>query len=183
MRYYRGKLLLLQMLRPLMRLRLLFLVSLFLWLAAACTAPPANSRNAEPTRAAAPAGCIRHDLQADEEAGGHALRKHIGRSDAELRERLERERNISGSSTYTDQQTAECAVGGALVQDKVKISRWANRDGGHANYVVDYDSPTPVGRTLNRGDDSPHSCNHAKVVLKWDGPGQYHVLTTYPECR
>lgn len=171
------------MYHPLMRLRLLLFAASLLWLMAACTAPPAASHSPEPARAAAPAGCIRHDLQPDEEAGGHALRKHIGRTDAELRERLERERNISGSSTYTDQQTAECAVGGALAQEEARISRWASRDGGHANFVVDYDSPTPVGRTLNRGDDAPRACNHAKVVLKWDGPGRYHVLTTYPECR
>jgi hypothetical protein len=40
------------------------------------------------------------DLSQDE-AAGHVLRKHAGRTDDELRERLERERNISGASTYT----------------------------------------------------------------------------------
>ena len=75
---------------------------------------------------------------------------------------------------------------GALAEDADRISRWANganREGGHSNFVADYDSPSPIGRTLNRGESDPHSCNHAKVVLKWDGPGTYHVLTTYPECR
>ncbi len=151
----------------------------------ACTTAPNSSANSalhdQQTRL--PGNCIRHDLQADETAGGHSLRKHIGRTDAELQDRLDRERNISGSSTYTDQATAECAVGAALAENDAKISRWANRDGGHSNFVVDYDSPTSIGRTLNRGDSTPQPCNHAKVVLQWDGSGSYHVLTTYPECR
>src|SRR5690349_23847845 len=40
----------------------------------------------------------RHDLSQDEEAGGHTLKKHVGRTDDQLRERLAHERNISGAS-------------------------------------------------------------------------------------
>ncbi len=162
-----------------------FVALLPLLLALACTTTPGSKSATRDSQsaAAAPGNCVRHNLQADEQAGGHSLRKHIGRTDDELRQRLERERNISGSSTYTDLAAAECAVGGALAEDADKILRWANREGGHSNFVSDFDSPTPIGRTLNRGEDVPRSCNHAKVVLQWDGPGSYHVLTTYPECR
>lgn len=123
-----------------------------------------------------------HDLSQDEAAGGHTLKKHVGRSDEELRERLRRERNISAASTYTDRETAERAVGGAIDANKQKIQRWLEREGGHPNLVLDYDSDRPVGRTLRRGSDSVEPCSHAVVVLKWDDGGQYHVLTSYPEC-
>jgi len=123
------------------------------------------------------------DLSQDEAAGGHILRKHVGKTDDDLRERLNHERNISGASTYTDRAAAEHAVGAALAQSRGRIDSWLSRSGGHANLVLDYDSPEPIGRTINRGEDHSHPCSHALVVLKYSGPNDYYVLTSYPECR
>jgi hypothetical protein len=123
------------------------------------------------------------DLSQDEAAGGHILRKHVGRSDEQLRERLEHERRITGASTYTDRSTAEHAVGAAIAESQERIQRWLNRPGGHPNLVLDYDSPTPIGRTINRGENQSHPCSHALVVLRYGGPSDYYVLTSYPECR
>jgi len=122
------------------------------------------------------------DLSQDEAAGGHVLRKHVGRTDDELRERLERERNISGASTYTDRSTAEHTVGAAIAVSQDRIQRWLSRSGGHPNLVLDYDSSQPLGRTLNRGDSQSRLCSHAVVVLRYAAPS-YYVLTSYPECR
>jgi len=122
------------------------------------------------------------DLTQDEAAGGHVLRKHVGRTDDELHERLEHERNISGASTYTDRATAEHAIGAAIAQSQDRIQRWLNRSGGHPNLVLDYDSGQPLGRTLNRGDSQSRPCSHAVVVLRYAAPS-YYVLTSYPECR
>jgi toxin YxiD len=123
------------------------------------------------------------DLSRDESAGGHILRKHVGQTDEQLRERLEREPRITGASTYTDRSTAEHTVGVAIAQSQEKIQRWLKRSGGHPNLVMDYDSETPIGRTINRGESQSHSCSHALVVLKYAGPNDYYVLTSYPECR
>ena len=126
-----------------------------------------------------------HDLSQDEAAGGHTLEKHVGRSDDQLRTRLRRERRISAASTYTDRETAERVVGTVLQQEQSKINRWLAREGGHPNLVLDYDGDAshPIGRTLRRGDDQTSPCSHAVLVLKWTGPTDYYVLTTYPECR
>jgi hypothetical protein len=94
------------------------------------------------------------DLSQDEAQGGHILRKHVGQTDDQLRERLERERRITGASTYTDRSAAEHAVGAAIAQSQDRIERWLSRSGGHPNLVLDYDSPTPIGRTINRGETS-----------------------------
>jgi toxin YxiD len=123
------------------------------------------------------------DLSQDEAAGGHILRKHVGRTDEQLLERLDHERNISGASTYTDRATAERVVGAAIAQSQGRIQRWLNRNGGHPNMVLDYDSDQPIGRTINRGESQSRSCSHALVVLKYDPPAGYYVLTSYPECR
>jgi hypothetical protein len=124
------------------------------------------------------------DLSQDEAAGGHTLRKHVGRTDDQLRERLRHEHEISAASTWTDRETAERAVGIALAQNGDKIQRWLDRD-RHSNLVLDYDGDPaqPIGRSLRREADETAPCSHATIVLKWSGPGSYYVLTSYPECR
>jgi len=137
---------------------------------------------AERTESRAISGPVR-DLSQDEAAGGHILRKHVGQTDDQLLERLEHERHITGASTYTDRAAAEHAVGGAIAASQDRIQRWLSRSGGHPNLVLDYDSPTPIGRTINRGENQSHLCAHALVVLKYSGSNDYYVLTSYPECR
>jgi hypothetical protein len=147
---------------------------------ASATTPPASTR-AESRVASGPS----RDLSRDETAGGHTLRKHVGRSDDELRQRLRRERNIAAASTWTDRTTAERAVGLALEQNRDQIERWLNRPGGHPNLVIDYDGDPShsIGRSLRRGADQVEPCAHATIILKWAGPNVYYVLTSYPECR
>jgi hypothetical protein len=128
---------------------------------------------------------VSRDLSQDESTGGHTLRKHVGRTDDQLRERLRHERNISAASTWNDRETAERAVGMALDQNRDKIDRWLNRSEGHPNLVIDYgdDTSHPLGRSLRRNAGQPEPCAHATIVLKWAGPKDYYVLTSYPECR
>jgi Bacterial CdiA-CT RNAse A domain len=122
------------------------------------------------------------DLNQDEAAGGHVLRKHVGRTDEQLLERLDHEPNITGASTYTDRTTAERIVGAAIAQSQDRIQHWLNRS-GHPNLVLEYDSDQPIGRTIIRGESQSRACSHALVVLKYDPPSSYYVLTSYPECR
>jgi hypothetical protein len=177
---------------PDLRFRLSFAILWFAaWLLCGCHPPqqqqslpytPAN-RSAQ-AAAGSSAGPV-HDLSQDEEAGGHTLRKHVGRTDEELRDRLQREPGISAASTYTDRQAAEHAVGIALDENRERIRRWLERRGSHSNLVLDYNgNPNyPIGRSLHHGQDQPQPCSNAVVVLRWDGPDQYYVLTSYPECR
>lgn len=145
--------------------------------------PPASRETSREEKQPAPAAV--RDLSQDEASGGHTLRKHVGRTDGELRQRLRHERNIAAASTWTDRETAERAVGAAIEQNRDKITRWLNREGGHPNLVIDYDGDPshPIGRTLNRDADQAEPCSHATIVLKWSGPSDYYVLTSYPECR
>ncbi len=146
---------------------------------------PPSARNG--ASSAASASDAKHgptrDLSQDEAAGGHILRKHVGQTDQQLRERLEWEPGITGASTYTDRATAEHAVGAAIAESHDRIQQWLRRPGGHPNLVLDYDAGAPIGRTMNRGESEAHPCAHALVVLKYAGPNDYYVLTSYPECR
>lgn len=167
------------------RVRVIFALLVILSLAG-CQSAPRESANPSVSSVDTKADSgPRRDLSRDEEAGGHTLRKHAGRSDEQLRERLRREPNIAAASTYTDRETAERAVGTALQDNQSKVQRWLERRGGHPNLVLDYDSDAshPVGRTLRRGENRAEPCSHAVVVLRWAGDHDYYVLTSYPECR
>lgn len=124
-----------------------------------------------------------HDLSIDEQRGGHTLERHIGRTDAELRQRLEREPNISAASSYTDRPIAERTVGAALDQNAEKIQRWIERGPRRPNLVLGYTNPNDaIGKVMYPRALGSVPCDHAVVVLRADGDS-YYVLTSYPECR
>ena len=128
-------------------------------------------------------GADRYDLARDEERGGHTLKKHVGRTDEQLRERLQRERNISAASTWTDRSTAEATVAEALRAERGRIENWIRRGYPRANLALHYDAGRRIGRSLRRGEEQTVNCTSAVIVLRADGPETFYVLTTYPEAR
>jgi len=127
----------------------------------------------------------RRELSADESLGGHTLARHVGKTDADLAERLRRERNISAASTYTDRATAERSVGAALAEGGGKLASWQKRSGRRPNLVLHYAEPArrTIGRSLMRGRTTPVPCTRAIVVLKWnEHTNRFYVLTSYPEA-
>jgi hypothetical protein len=125
----------------------------------------------------------RYDLERDERRGGHTLGRHVEQSDADLSERLRREPRISAASTYTDRDTAERVVALALAQHRTRIDQWLARQGPRPNLAIDYHGARnePIGRSLTRRSRKAVVCTDAVVVLRWDGRGDFYVLTTYPE--
>jgi hypothetical protein len=149
---------------------------------------PQESRHAQPDEAAASGNrpldrsVDRYDLSRDEERGGHTLRKHVGRTDDELRQRLEREPDISAASTWTDRATAEETVAAALRAERRKIENWQRRGVRRPNLALHFEAGPVIGRSLVRGATQPVPCTEAVIVLRADGEGLY-VLTAYPEAR
>jgi hypothetical protein len=125
------------------------------------------------------------DLGRDEQMGGHTLARHVGRTDAQLRERLEHEPQIAAASTYEDRATAERVVGEALARSASRLDAWRARQGRRPNLTVRFKGDgRPIGRSLERGRRSPTVCSDAVVVLGWDERrNDYSVLTSYPEAR
>ena len=155
--------------------------------AAGCGPPPQTQtpsttqptkRNEELRR-----GTARYDLARDEERGGHTLGRHVGRTDAELQERLERERSISAASTWTDRETAETVVAEALGAERGRVEIWMRRGYPRTNLALHYDAGRVIGRSLRRDDNHTVDCTSAVIVLRADGPESFYVLTTYPEAR
>lgn len=146
------------------------------------TASPAVGTRQAPKAERTAAG---YDLARDEARGGHTLSRHVGRSDAELKERLRHEPNISAASTYSDRATAERVVARTLARHRARIDQWLGRQGPRPNLALDYrgDTRESIGRSLPRRSAQPVVCSDAVVVLRWDGRRGFIVLTSYPESR
>jgi CDI toxin RNase A-like protein len=148
--------------------------------AATAPAPPSPQPSAGRDRAS-----DRYDLGRDEQRGGHTLARHVGRTDAQLFERLDRERNISAASTYTDRAIAERTVARALIQARTRVDQWLARQGTRPNLAIDYRGRADevLGRSARRGRPNTVPCTDAVVVLRWDRGQEFFVLTSYPEAR
>jgi hypothetical protein len=163
----------------------LFLVSAFWICGCGQLSPPVKAPPSEQPRRAPVTvpSADRYDLERDEQRGGHTLDRHVGRTDAELQERLERERNISAASTWTDRITAEEVVAEALRAERRRIENWMRRGGRRPNLALHFDAGRAIGRSLRRGENQVVPCTSAVIVLKTSGPDNFYVLTTYPEAR
>jgi hypothetical protein len=127
---------------------------------------------------------VRRDLTADERCGGHTLERHVGRTNAQLAQRLREQPDIAAASTYPDKETAETVVGAALARERGQIAAWSARRGSRPNLALRYHATggRPIGRSWQRGRIAPVACFDAVVVLRWDvGRSAYCVLTSYPE--
>ena len=124
-----------------------------------------------------------YDLARDESLGGHTLARHVARTDEQLYERLQRERNVSAASTWTDLQTAQGTVAEALQTERGRIESWKRRGEPRPNLVVHFEAGHPIGRSLKRDRSEVVTCTSAVIVLRADGPDNFYVLTTYPEPR
>lgn len=137
--------------------------------------------------AAQPSAPPRRDLASDERCGGHTLSRHVGRTDAELSERLRRQPDISAASTYPDLHTAELVVGTTIARERARLAAWERGSGRRPNLALRFrgdPSKPPIGRSLRRGRPRPEPCVDAVVVLRWDDRRDgFCVLTSYPEVR
>jgi len=127
-----------------------------------------------------------YDLESDEALGGHTIARHVGKADEELRNRLQREPQISAASTYTDLGTARRVVGAAVAQSRARIQAWSSRSGSRPNLVVNYSEPggRSIGRSIRRSARVSSTASPALVVLRWlPRERRWIVLTSYPESR
>jgi hypothetical protein len=147
------------------------------------TATPLQSATpAATTNTAAWGSTTPHNLSVDESAGGHTLDRHVGRTDAQLRQRLVDEPDISAASTYTDVAVARLAVGAALAKNQATVRAWEQRTGERPNLTIRFEAPVIVGRSIARGATKAVETKDVVIVLRWAGKDWY-VLTSYPEVR
>ncbi len=121
-------------------------------------------------------------LNSHEARGGHLIDRHIGKTDAELLQRLQRDPRIRASSTFTDRATAERVANEVLSnpQNIVEINRWLNNPSSRRTLPLNYNGNAIIGRVIDRGSNSASDAENAVIVLKKDNQGSF-IITGYPE--
>ena len=119
-------------------------------------------------------------LRAHEHSGSHTIKHHVGKTDDELRERFVEKPTLQESSTFTDQDTAEKAIGRLLDSRDQTIQRWLS-EGKGGKLELDGDSGSVIGRTM-AADGSVVEARALRTVLLTDAkmPEGFRILTSFP---
>ncbi|MFJ7798550.1 RNase A-like domain-containing protein [Pseudomonas sp. NPDC096950] len=120
-------------------------------------------------------------LAAHEAQGGHLIAKHVGRTDAQLLQRLADEPNIPAASTFLDRATAEATVAKALADNKQRIDKFLRRSKGKT--MITHQFPQPVGVSVPNGHTSSLPASKVLLILIKEPrlPEGYFLLTGFPE--
>ncbi|MFF1402817.1 RNase A-like domain-containing protein [Streptomyces sp. NPDC058294] len=127
-------------------------------------------------------------------AGAHVIDKHVGKTDAQLEQRLRDQAKIRpdgtvapiAASTFTDLASAQRYTQSVLddTRNQQKIANWlaSNPNPDRSTRTVGLTFNDVVGRTWTRGDSSAHDSHIVNVALR-PRPGRhppYVVLTSMP---
>ncbi|MBE1874792.1 RNase A-like domain-containing protein [Myceligenerans pegani] len=115
-------------------------------------------------------------LAPHEAAGGHAISRHVGMTDAQLKAR-----DIPLSSTFTDLAAAEKVTGGNLATNRLKIRHWLAE--GTKQRVEITGTMNPLdGRVYLRSSGSLVRPDAVTTVLQRNPsmPDGYHIVTSFP---
>jgi len=120
-------------------------------------------------------------LDSHEAAGGHTLERHVGKTEAQLAQRLASETRISAASSFTDSSVAEVAIAEAMNRNQSAIDSWVKSRGNR--YTIDYNANRIIGITLRRRASKATSASRLKIVLQRSAklPPGYFILSAYPE--
>uniref|UniRef100_A8GJ82 Filamentous haemagglutinin family outer membrane protein n=1 Tax=Serratia proteamaculans (strain 568) TaxID=399741 RepID=A8GJ82_SERP5 len=136
----------------------------------------ANKLPSGPSSSIVPGG----GLAAHEAAGGHLIDRHVGKTEAELLNRVSTG-NVKSASSFTDRATAEAVTSKAIDSNQAKINSYLS--GSQKGYLeIDYQSNVPIGISVSRGSTNVSSVTNARIIIARDPsmPAGYKIITGYP---
>lgn len=129
---------------------------------------------------------IQHESVTGLKPGGHAILKHVGKTQEELAARLKLTESMvrkpNAISSFSNIDLAEASISKALSVNKEWIRAWAASQPRH-NLTVTYNTGKVIGYSLFRGSDKLVQATKVKVVLKYEmyNGKPYYILTAFPE--
>lgn len=116
--------------------------------------------------------------------GGHAIARHVGKSEDDLRRRL-RNSDISTASGFYDLETAAVAIVRTVRHqpNDARVRRWLDDDADKRRLALRRSFEKPIGRIVKRNGQASHGKSAVAVLMKWreDGRQSYRLLTAYVE--
>ena len=140
--------------------------------------PPARAPQPSEPPARVPGG----GLEAHENAGGHLLERHVGKTPEDLSARLASDKDIDAASSFTDKATAEKAVAETIETNQAKIDSWL-ASGAKRPLAISQTMDEPVGISMPRGAPAASPTSSVRVILVRDAsfPDGYRILTGFPK--
>jgi len=117
------------------------------------------------------------DLDRHEDSGGHMVKKHVGKTEEDLRARLAAEPDIPATSTFLSRAEAEAAVSAILRGKTSEVNFWL---GQQTKKVLVLEGPFKGGLVLQRGATASVEATRVRIILQRNGTGGWYVLTGYP---
>ncbi|MBF6645860.1 RNase A-like domain-containing protein [Chryseobacterium indologenes] len=111
---------------------------------------------------------------------GHTIARHIGKTDADLINRLTTERRIAGASSFASESIAESVISSTINSNRGAIKTWIN-SGATTNLRLDYTGTAIIGRGIMRRVGVVNDLSNARIILKANGNGSYYILTAFPQ--
>ncbi|MGE1094790.1 RNase A-like domain-containing protein [Pseudomonas zeae] len=141
----------------------------------ACTPCPGAIQADGPYSEIVPGG----GLEAHESRGGHAIARHVNRSEAQLRARLMAEPNIPIASTFLNRAEAEAALSNVIRNNKVDIDNFLA--GNASKFVINERVSAPAGVGVLRQSGTLEPLFSIRLVLRRDAtsPLGYFILTGF----
>ncbi len=118
-------------------------------------------------------------LEAHESRGGHVIAKHVERSEAQLRARLEAEPNIPIASTFPNRSAAEAVLSNVMRNNQKKIDDFVK--GKAKKLVINEMVSAPAGVGVVRSSGKLEPLLSIRLVLQRDvnSPLGYFILTGF----
>jgi hypothetical protein len=124
-----------------------------------------------------------HEAKAGSGLGGHTLLKHVGRTEAQLRERLVAEPKRTVVSSFTNKEMAEWAISETMRANAARIRNWIASAGAYSRLDMTHDVGRRVGYGVARDTGELASMSKVKMILLYQTYNgmPYYVLTAYLE--
>ncbi|MGM9925316.1 MAG: RNase A-like domain-containing lipoprotein [Bacillus sp. (in: firmicutes)] len=116
--------------------------------------------------------------------GGHTIARHVGKTEQELKERVQKD-NISAASTYYDKETATKAVQEALRIHEEEIGNWLDNS-DRDRLVLNTEHSFDVGKSVLKSNlQVIDQIRNTITVLVKDPESdlRYKILTSYPNAK
>lgn len=120
----------------------------------------------------------RFSLHDNEERGGHILQKHVEKTEAQLKQRIEGAPRLKIASSFRDESTAEQAISATLDKNQELIEQWLKQPVGN-DLVLHHQGASSLGIAMDRGAAAARPSNLARMVLRHHSDGGFYVLTAY----
>ena len=109
---------------------------------------------------------------------GHAVFKHVGQSDAQLKAMLATD---SAASAFTDILSAQHSIDATLARYSKEISDWVSDSTQIQRKVLEMDMGNFIGRRVtDASPDTIRDVTKVRVVLTKNEQGGWNLLTAYP---